>query len=54
MAKATKNQSKRSQRTRFIKAAREAECSENEAEFDRNLKRIAKPKASGSKKAPKK
>ena len=44
MAKATKNQSKRSQRTRFIKAARKAECSEDEAEFDQNLKRIAKQK----------
>ena len=33
-----------SQRARFIKAAREAECSEDEAEFDQNLKRIAKAK----------
>lgn len=43
-----------SQRRRFIEAARAAECSEDEAKFDRTIKRIAKPKASGSKKAPKK
>ena len=53
MTKATKSQINRPQRTRFIKAAREAECSEGEAEFDRNLKRIAKLKAPGSKKASK-
>ena len=29
------------QKNKFIEAAREAECSEDEAEFDRNLKRIA-------------
>ena len=36
----------KSQRSRFIKAAREAECSEDEAVFDRNLQQIAgvKPK----------
>ncbi len=52
MAKATKNQINRSQRTRFIKAAREAECSDDEAEFDQNLNRIARatPK-SGKKKS---
>ena len=33
-----------SQRARFIEAARAAECSEDEADFDRNLKRIAKAK----------
>jgi len=32
------------QRQRFIEAAREAGASENEAVFDENLKRIAKPK----------
>ncbi len=40
MAKATKSQINRSQRTRFIKAAREAECSEDEAVFDATLKNI--------------
>ena len=44
MAKATKGQNNRSQRTRFIEAARVARCSEDEADFDRNLKRIAKQK----------
>ena len=44
MAKATKSQINRSQRTRFIKAAREAGCSEDEVVFDRNLKRVAKAK----------
>ncbi len=29
---------------RFIKAAREAECSEDEADFDANLKRIVTAK----------
>jgi hypothetical protein len=33
------------QRQRFIEAAREAECSEDETVFDENLKRVAKPKA---------
>lgn len=33
------------QKRRFIEAAREAECSEDEADFDAALKRIAKPKA---------
>ena len=46
--KAIKKQSEK-----FIDAARKAECSEDEAEFDRNLKRIAKLKAPGSKKASK-
>ena len=46
-----KNRVDRAQRTRFIKAARNAECSEDEAEIDRNLKWIAKLKAPGSKKA---
>jgi hypothetical protein len=31
----------KSQRDRFIEAAREAECSEDEAVFDENMKRIA-------------
>lgn len=33
------------QRRRFIEAAREAGASEDEADFDAALKRIAKPKA---------
>jgi hypothetical protein len=32
------------QQKRFIEAAREAECSEDEAVFDENLRRVAKPK----------
>jgi len=32
------------QKRRFIEAAREAECSEDEAEFDANLAKIVKPK----------
>jgi uncharacterized protein HemY len=44
MAKATKSQINRSQCTRFIEAARAAGCREDEADFDRNLKRIAKQK----------
>jgi hypothetical protein len=36
-----------SQRTRFIKAAREHGVSEDEAVFDENLRRIATVKASG-------
>jgi len=35
---------KESQSDRFINAAREAECSEDEAVFDANLKRIARVK----------
>lgn len=53
---ATTKQSK-SQRKRFIEAARKAECSEDEADFDRALKKIAKarpddkkPKKAGRKK----
>lgn len=42
------------QKNKFIETARAAGCSEDEAEFDRNLKRIAKLKASGSKKMSKK
>ncbi len=42
MAKATKNQVNRAQRTRFIEAARAAECSEHEAVFDRAIKHIVK------------
>ncbi len=34
----------KTQRQRFIEAAREAECSEDESEFDEALKRIAKAK----------
>ena len=41
----TTNKSQKSQRARFIEAARKAECSEDEAEFDENLKRVAKAKA---------
>ena len=44
MPKAKPEKKSISQRTRFIKAAREAECSEDETEFDQNLKRIAKAK----------
>lgn len=33
------------QRRRFIEAAREAGCSEDEAEFDANLAKIVKTKA---------
>jgi hypothetical protein len=33
------------QRKRFIEAAREAECSEDEAVFDETLKRIAEAKS---------
>lgn len=36
--------SKKSQSQRFIEAAREAECSEDEAVFDEALRRIAKAK----------
>jgi hypothetical protein len=34
----------KNQRQRFIEAAREAGASEDEAVFDENLKRIAKPR----------
>ena len=36
------------QKRRFIEAAREAGASENEADFDAALKRIAKPAVSGT------
>jgi hypothetical protein len=42
MANNKKTQSEQSQR--FIKAARKAGCSEDEAVFDENLKRIARHK----------
>jgi hypothetical protein len=43
-----------SQRSRFIAAARKAGCSEDEAVFDENLKKIArhKPLAAPSPKSP--
>ena len=41
------------QSERFIGAAREAECSEDEAVFDRVLKKIAKAKPSRSVQGPK-
>lgn len=44
MAKATKNQVNRAQRTRFIEAARKAECSEDEAKFDATLRKIGSHK----------
>ena len=52
MPKAKPEKKSISQHTRFIKAAREAECSEDEAVFDANLKRIAKAKAEPAKKRP--
>ena len=52
MMKARQTKSKR-QRNRFIEAAREAECSEDEAEFDANLRRIVRPKELGGKKVSK-
>ena len=47
MPKAKPEKKSISQRTRFIKAAREAECSEDEVEFDATLKKIGshKPEA---------
>jgi hypothetical protein len=44
MAAGKSKSSKHSQSQRFIEATREAECSEDEAVFDDNLKRIAKAK----------
>lgn len=41
MTKAAKNQEDRAQADRFIKAARAAGCSEDEAEIRENMKRIA-------------
>ena len=52
MPKAKPEKKSISQHTRFIKAACEAECSEDEAVFDANLKRIAKAKAEPAKKRP--
>jgi hypothetical protein len=43
--KSAKQQPAKSQSRRFIKAAREAGCSEDEAAFDENLRRIAAPKS---------
>jgi hypothetical protein len=42
MRRTKTEKSKTSQSDRFIEAAREAECSEEEAVFDENLKRLAK------------
>jgi hypothetical protein len=42
-ARKTKDSQKK-QSQRFIEAAREAGASEDEAVFDENLKRVAKPK----------
>jgi hypothetical protein len=40
------------QQKRFIEAAREAGASEDEAVFDENLKRVAKPKPQPQKNRP--
>ena len=39
----------KAQRSRFIKAAREAGASEDERELDENLRRITKPKVKDAK-----
>ena len=44
MSQPKPKQRKGAQTKRFIEAARNAECSEDEAVFDENLKRIAKVK----------
>ena len=44
MAASKSKPDKKPQSQRFIEAAREAGCSEDEAVFDENLKRIAKAK----------
>jgi hypothetical protein len=46
MANNKKSQSEQSQR--FIEAAREAGCSEDESVFDENLKKIARHKPPGA------
>jgi hypothetical protein len=51
--KGTAKYTNKDQRKRFIEAAREAECSEDEAVFDENLKRIAKARPQPAKKAEK-
>jgi hypothetical protein len=55
MQKPKQRKSNATQRARFIKAAREHGVSEDEREFDENLKRIAevKPHAPGSHRKPK-
>ncbi len=42
--KKTKPQDERDQRDRFIEAARKAGASEDEADFDRAIKKVAKAK----------
>ena len=49
MAKATKNQINRSQRTRFIEAARELGVDEDESRFKNALRNIARAKVPPSK-----
>jgi hypothetical protein len=44
MVATTSKRSQTPQRKRFIEAAREAGASEDEAEFDKNLKRLATTK----------
>jgi hypothetical protein len=45
MAADSRKTKDKAQRQRFIDAAREAGASEDEAVFDENLKRIARPKS---------
>jgi len=52
MRKLKPRKSKASQRARFIKAAREAGASEDEREFDANLKRITEPKPRPQQRSP--
>ena len=53
MKKATaKKEDGREQSRRFIEAAREAGASEDEREFDKALKRVAKPKPKEQKPRP--
>ena len=42
-----------SQKDRFIEAAREAECSEDEADFDATMKKIASQKKPAERYQPK-
>lgn len=44
MARKSQSKSDREQRERFIEAARKAGASEDEADFDRALKKVAKAK----------
>lgn len=50
----TKAAGKASQSKRFIEAARDAECSEDEAVFDANLKRLTETKPSKATPKPEK